>query len=710
MGKAWRAGVGAGRAAGCRSVWNGPRFAGHLAGLFAAGLIGWVEALGRRVVWAALLVGLLLGVVDGLGVGRAAGQTTGPAAVTPPVVPAPPAGAGQSSPGAAGGAAGAAGAEAAAQPDARLVHPWDAMQLFLEATEEIGSARGEAQAEAYRKAYRAMDFDPAAQRPFKRQSVTQLREVLARIKQPELPDFFDFEEQESVSPGSQQRFRYFPNADLGVSLRLSRVADGTVEMSRNEVGEWRFSRETLEGLQRLYDSVEPLPRVTSGSAVPPPISMELRALMPRSLRGQTVGGVEGWQWLGLLGVIFVGLVVDLIVRTLLRLIWAWRDRRVSIERDRELVKRAVRPFGLLAAASMWMLADEVLGLPPVPSLIIGVAVRVLMVLASVLAAFRVIDVGGALLEGRASRSRTRVDNLLIPLVRKTLKTFVVAFGVVWVAESFQIEILPLLTGLGIGGLAFAFAAKDTIENFFGSIAVILDRPFDVGDWVRIGEVEGDVESLGLRSTRIRTFDQSLVTVPNATLVRATVDNFGRRRYRRYRTLISLKYGTNPERIEAFCEGVRELIRLHPYTRKDSYQVWLNGLGAHSLDVLMVVFFQVPDWSTELRERHRFILDVIRVAGVVGVEFAFPTQTIELLNGGEAPEPEGVEAPERWTEVRARRTGVEAAQAVTAGAGWRVSTPRPVTFAGVGLDGLKAREGSIGEDAAAQGGETRGPGS
>ena len=210
-----------------------------------------------------------------------------------------------------------------------------------------------------------------------------------------------------------------------------------------------------------------------------------------------------------------------------------------------------------------------------------------------------------------------------------MKIFVVAFGLVFIAESFSLPITSLVAGLGIGGLAFAFAAKDTIENLFGSVAVILDRPFAVGDWIQVGDTEGIVEDLGFRSTRIRTFHNSLVTVPNSTLVRATVDNYGRRVYRRYRAVFNLTYDTDPDLVEAYCEGLREIVRKHPFTRKDTYEIHLNGLGPHSLDVLVYIFFRVPDWSTELRERHRFILDALRLAKRLGVEYAFPTQTLHL---------------------------------------------------------------------------------
>jgi MscS family membrane protein len=239
--------------------------------------------------------------------------------------------------------------------------------------------------------------------------------------------------------------------------------------------------------------------------------------------------------------------------------------------------------------------------------------------------------------------------------------------------------VPLVTGLGIGGLAFAFAAKDTIENFFGSVTVLLDRPFEVGDWVIVGDTEGTVEELGLRSTRIRTFYNSQVTVPNATLVRATVDNLGRRAYRRWKTYLGVQYDTPPETLLAFTEGIRELVRQHPYTRKDFYQVWCNDFADFSLNILLYVFFRVPDWSTELRERERLFVDIVRLADRLGVQFAFPTRTVHLYREEHRPHEIAYEIPAGAHDSDATEAGVRAAREITAEQPWQKDKPGPVRF-------------------------------
>ena len=146
----------------------------------------------------------------------------------------------------------------------------------------------------------------------------------------------------------------------------------------------------------------------------------------------------------------------------------------------------------------------------------------------------------------------------------------------------------------------------------------------------MGDVEGSVETVGIRSTRIRTFYNSEIIVPNSMLTTAVGDNMGRRHYRRIKTMLGVQYDTTPDQIDAFCEGVRELIHRHPHTRKDYFHVYLNQFSASSLDILLYCFLECPDWGVELRERHRLFADILRLADGLGVQFAFPTRTLHIF--------------------------------------------------------------------------------
>ena len=306
------------------------------------------------------------------------------------------------------------------------------------------------------------------------------------------------------------------------------------------------------------------------------------------------------------------------------------------------------------------------------------AAQVVALLAGVWAAFRLVDVFTSVLARRAETTDSKLDDLLIPLVRKSAKIFIFAFGLVFIADNLGTDVTSLLAGLGLGGLAFALAAQDTVKNLFGTMTVLLDRTYNVGDWVVIGDVEGTVEHVGFRSTRVRTFYDSVRTLPNSTLITATVDNLGVRAYRRWKTHVSITYDTPAEKIEAFCEGIRELIRRHPYTRKDYFQVYLHQFSASSLDILLYVFHQAPDWSTELRERHRLMLDILRLADGLGVELAFPTQTLHLHPTDDSdPSADGGDALDDDPSAALRRGRAVARELVSAGLGDPARKPPPV---------------------------------
>ena len=263
------------------------------------------------------------------------------------------------------------------------------------------------------------------------------------------------------------------------------------------------------------------------------------------------------------------------------------------------------------------------------SRVILVATQALAAYSIVWLAYRLIDVLIDWLDSKAAETETKLDDQLIPLLRKTLKVFTAVIGTIFILQNFNVDVGSLLAGLGLGGLAFALAAKDTVANFFGSLVIFIDKPFQIGDWVVIGGVEGVVEEVGFRTTKVRTFYNSLVTVPNAQMTNVSIDNYGMRQYRRYKTNLGLTYDTPPEKVQAFCEGVRAIIAGLPGMRKDYYLVEFREFGATSLDIFLYCFMEVPDWNAELRTRTNLNLEIMRLAENLGVSFAFPTQTIHV---------------------------------------------------------------------------------
>jgi MscS family membrane protein len=394
------------------------------------------------------------------------------------------------------------------------------------------------------------------------------------------------------------------------------LADVVVE--RTKGGQWLFTSESLDRVDALYDTTfRGLDRRFVGR-------------IPKPLQGE-VFGIRLWQYIAL----FVVLLVGLVIRKVIQLIVKNRVRDLVEKLGQRWATRLVEVFAspgaTLAMALLLRLSYPVLGLPVDAVLVLQVAVRLMVAVSVVWASYRLVDVAADRMAERAANTDSKLDDQLVPLVRKTLKLFVVIAGVLFVLQNLNVNVGALLAGLGIGGVAVALAAKDTIANFFGSIMIFADRPFQIGDAVTVGDVEGVVEEVGFRSTRIRTFSNSLVTVPNAKFMEANIDNRGRRIYRRTNTTLNLTYDTTPEQMQAFVEGIRAIIAANPYTRKDLYEVHMSGFGAHSLDVMLYFFLRTDTWSEELQQRHNVYLEIMRLAGELKVEFAFPTQTVHVAS-------------------------------------------------------------------------------
>ena len=469
-----------------------------------------------------------------------------------------------------------------------------------------------------------------------------------------------------------------PNDPSGSSWVFERYDSGSVVISRTENGSWLFSKETVASLWAIHDEVTDRAVVTGlekGHDLVTP-AMWLRSKMPETLR-ERVLFLDGWQWIGVLVVILLGVVAGRIFTAVAA---TGVDRALTRrfhQIDKHLVTATIRPASVLLMVVLWGIGALWLGLPTVIFRVYVEAIVVVAVVAFSVVAYRLIDVVSAVAERRTAETDSRFDDLLVPLIRKTLKVLVVAIGLVTVAGSVGIEVAGLLAGLGLGGLAFALAAQDTVSNLFGSVTVLLDRPFQVGDWIKVGDVEGTVEEMGFRSTRVRTFYNSLITLPNSNLIKASVDNLGARSYRRWSTRLGIAYDTPPEKVDAFCEGIRALIDRHPYSRKDYYHVYFNEFGAACLEIMLYVFFVTPDWATELRERHRLAVDILRLARELGIEFAFPTQTV-FLRHQEWTEPDAAGAgyPDARLagEARARATATRLVDDALAG-----HVPPPVEF-------------------------------
>jgi MscS family membrane protein len=231
----------------------------------------------------------------------------------------------------------------------------------------------------------------------------------------------------------------------------------------------------------------------------------------------------------------------------------------------------------------------------------------------------------------AAASESTIDNMLAPLVGKTLRIFIGAIGAVVILQNLTgVEIGPLLASLGIGGLAVALAAKDTIGNFFGTLTILFDKPFQVGDRIVIENQDGVVESVGFRSTGIRTLDGNLVTIPNEKVVNSVLENIGMRPNIRWLTDIGLPYDTSPEKVEQAVTILREVLENHEGMHPDlPPRVHFNGFKDWSLNITVMFWYHPPDWWAYQNWLQETCLRIMRRFAAEGIEFAFPSQTVYL---------------------------------------------------------------------------------
>jgi len=213
------------------------------------------------------------------------------------------------------------------------------------------------------------------------------------------------------------------------------------------------------------------------------------------------------------------------------------------------------------------------------------------------------------------------EKTLISAIQSALRFIIIFVGSIFIADSFGLDLTSLIAGLGISGIALALAAKDTISNFFGAVTVLLDRPFKVGDWIVVGSSEGEVIEITLRTTLIRTSLDTVISMPNANLVNKPVENYGKRRWRRWQTQLHLDINSDPESIENFCDAVLKIISDNEFTTKvDSSFCRVSAISAQSLDIAINLYWDISSGIQEREQRELLILSIMSQAKENKLEF------------------------------------------------------------------------------------------
>ncbi len=351
--------------------------------------------------------------------------------------------------------------------------------------------------------------------------------------------------------------------------------------------------------------------------------------LPPALQRPGPMGVPWWQWLALPLALLAAWTIGTILARATFAIAHRVTRKTAAEWDDALVRRTRAPLGLAWTLLAFRASLGWLGLAPPVEAFLFQSIRIGLLFAIFWALMRAVDVAtGALGASAWSRSRPAMRSFL-PIASRMGKIGVTILAVVTGLSELGFPVASLLAGLGIGGIAFALAAQKTVENLFGAVAIGLDQPIREGDFVKVDDFVGTVEAIGLRSTRIRTLDRTLVSLPNGRLADMRLESFTARDRMRLACDIGLEYRTTERQMREVLAGLEGVLRTHPKIWPDAVVVRFKQFGASSLDIEIMAWFQTAEWSEFQLIRQEVLLQFMGVVEGAGTSFAFPTRTVHL---------------------------------------------------------------------------------
>ncbi len=363
----------------------------------------------------------------------------------------------------------------------------------------------------------------------------------------------------------------------------------------------------------------------------------ISAEMQEFLNGQIVA-MQNWKWIALAASIFLVLVINKFAR----IFFYKLKRRLNVSEGQErtfftyfMQQNVEKGLSWIIAALVGMAIVENLELPIKGEKYLLILLQVTLGIHLIRLAYFAADASGLLIDHWAHRKQSQIGDQLAPLATKTLKVMVVIIGTLVILQNFGVNVTAILAGLGLGGVALAFAAQDTVSNFFGTITILLDSPFRVGDHVKITDVEGIVEEVGFRSTRIRSLTNSVVTLPNSVVAKEKVDNITERRgICRFRHILGFTYNAKPEQIEHFCEQLRYHLKQDSRVNQDRVGIQFHELAESSQNILVNFHFLVQPHELEGQILQKYLLDIVKLAQGSKLDFAFPTRTLIMENNSQ----------------------------------------------------------------------------
>lgn len=425
--------------------------------------------------------------------------------------------------------------------------------------------------------------------------------------------------------------------------------EGNVVISPVDTSEgvvWQFTPETLRTVRAVYSAMEDMPTVPGLKALPEndihfAIRQLIRGVAPSMLL--PLGPLERWQWAALVATLIAILAASALLSILVRLT-GWVFARTTPEDGTSSLSTVTWSLQAVAAGLVFFGAGWILGLPERITLVLAGMSAVLIVFGLFLLGWYWI---GLLAERARKAKRISSHNLiLLSLASGVLRGLLLVSALLIIVHQLSIPLTGVLASFGIGGIAFALAAQPTLQNLLSGFTIYADRPLSVGDFCRFGDQMGTVEEIGLRSTRLRTLDRTVISVPNSQFHDMQLENYTRRDRFLFTTNLALRYETTPDQLRYLLAELRKLLIAHPMVVSDPLRVRFAALGAHSLDVEIFSYILASDIDAFSAIREDLLLRVMATVDLAGTQFAFPS----VVNY--AATDQGLEA-ERIAEVEAK---------------------------------------------------------
>jgi len=352
--------------------------------------------------------------------------------------------------------------------------------------------------------------------------------------------------------------------------------------------------------------------------------------------GQKIMGISAWQFVAAFLAILAGLVIKrIVIKYIERKITAFVEK-TEAEWDDLLFEAIIKPVNAFVMIGAIHVAAFLLvfNLANFPAAVIGKSYTIFLGIVLIWGVYRLVDVVAHYLDELVSHKDAGMKGQFVPLIKKALRIMVVIVGGLTILATIGVNITGLAALLSVGALAFSMGAKDSVANLVGTVNILSDRPYKVGDWITVGSgIDGDVEEIGFRSTKIRMFDKTLMTVPNGTLATETIKNWSQMPKRRIKMTLGLTYDAKPEQIREFLKRVEKLLQEDEGVDQDYMLVQFTDFGPSSLDVFLYYFAATTVWKDYLETRQRVNLKIMEVVEEMGLEFAYPTQTMHLKGDG-----------------------------------------------------------------------------